>query len=678
MSSPSNSRGHRAVMRHVAAASLLALAAAPAMALSVTLCAEPYAQDLPGAPATPMWGYRQITGASGESACGTPSASDPHAPVITVPAGDTTLAVTLINRLTVPTSIVISGQSLPSDGGAPVSAVDLVGASCDPTAGTAAERAACRVRSFTGETAPAGTRTYTFTNLRPGTYLYQSGTHPQVQVQMGLFGMVRQDATVTGSAGRLLFANANSAFDADVPVVFSEIDVAQHNLIASTLGSADPTTWKAGNNSTLNYAPNFFLVNGKVFDGAGATDLPVSAGAGARVVLRMANAGLQSRTLMLSKGTVKVMTEDGRPFPAPLEHSTVLLTAGKTHDAMLAAPAVAVGATDRSLALFDRRGGADGGLITRVAITGAAATNKAPLVNAGADLYLPVNGATAFPVSASLSGVVTDDGLNQPLTIGWSVVSGPGTVAFGNAAAAATSASLSAPGVYTLRLTANDGEFTVTDDVVVGTNNAPTVSAGPSQTLTVNNAVLAGSASDDGVPGPLTTTWSLVSGPAGATASFANAASPATTVTLSALGTYTLRLTANDGQQSSSSDTVVTVNAGKHIGDLDITASRLIASSWNATVTVRVENALQQPVAGATVTGAWSAGVGLGSSCLTGASGTCQIFRGFIPNTPGSVTFTVTNVTGANGQGAYVAANNRDPDTGAQASNGTTITVAAP
>ena len=30
MSSPSNSRGHRAVMRHVAAASLLALAAAPA------------------------------------------------------------------------------------------------------------------------------------------------------------------------------------------------------------------------------------------------------------------------------------------------------------------------------------------------------------------------------------------------------------------------------------------------------------------------------------------------------------------------------------------------------------------------------------------------------------------------------------------------------------------------
>lgn len=684
MTSPSKSRGHRAVMLHVAAASLLALAAAPAMAHSVTLCAEPYTQSLPGAPATPMWGYREMSSTS--AACGTPAAGDLHAPVITVPAGDTTLTVTLINRLTVPTSIVISGQKLPTEGSTPmppVSAVDLVGASCDPTAGTPAERTACRVRSFTGETAPGATRTYTFSNLRPGTFLYQSGTHPQVQVQMGLSGIVRQDATLAGSAGRLLFASSAGAFDVDVPMLLTEIDVAQHNLIAGTLGSSDPTTWQANNNSTLNYAPNFFLVNGKIFDGVTVPELAVSAPTGARVVLRIANAGLQTRSLMLNKGTAKVMTEDGRPFPAPLEHATVLLPAGKTHDAMLIAPAQAIGSVDRSLALFDRRGGADGGMITRVAITGVAAVNRAPVVNAGVDQYLPVNAATAFPVSASLAGVVTDDGLVQPLVLSWSQVSGPGTVTFGNASAAATTANLSARGVYTLRLSANDGEFTVSDDVVVATNDAPVVNAGPSQTVTVNSAALAGTASDDGVPGPLTTAWSLVTGPTGATATFANAASPATTVTLSALGSYTLRLTGSDGQQTSTSDTVVTLSPGKHIGDLDFTSFRLLnPNAWNASITIRVENALHQPVNGVTVTGTWSGGGNGGASCQTGGillpAGTCILTRTGIPNAQATNTFTVTGMTGANAQGAYVPANNHDPDTGAQASNGTTITATAP
>ena len=34
---------------------------------------------------------------------------------------------------------------------------------------------------------------YSWTNMKPGTYLYQSGTHPQVQVQMGLYGGVKKD-----------------------------------------------------------------------------------------------------------------------------------------------------------------------------------------------------------------------------------------------------------------------------------------------------------------------------------------------------------------------------------------------------------------------------------------------------------------------------------------------------
>jgi len=442
-------------MLHAVAGSLLALAAAPAMAYSVTLCAERYTQDLPGAAGTPMWGYRLMSGASGESACGSPAAADAHAPVITVPTGDTTLAITLVNRLTVPTSIVIAGQSLPSDGGAPVSAVDLVGTGCDPATGTVAERTACRVRSFTGETAPGGSRPY----------LYQSGTHPQVQVQMGLAGMVRQDATLAGSTGRLLFANAAAGFDADVPVVFSEVDVAQHILIDSTLGSLNPASWKAGNNSTLNYAPNFFLVNGKVFDGATATDLPVSAPAGARVVLRLANAGLQSRSLMLNKGTVKLLTEDGRPLAAPLEHATVLLPAGKTHDALLAATPPATG-TDRSLALFDRRGGADGGLIARLAMS----VPTGPIINPIAAQVANEGAAYALQITGS------------NISTGYSYTGLPTDAAFGSNATGALNwtpvpTGTPVPTSYNITVTGGDGSTSASQSFTLRVNHTPSIAA---------------------------------------------------------------------------------------------------------------------------------------------------------------------------------------------------------
>ena len=59
---------------------------------------------------------------------------------------------------------------------------------------------------------------------------------------------------------------------------------------------------------------------------------------------------------------------------------------------------------------------------------------------------------------------------------------------------------------------------------------------------------LAGSVTDDGLPsGQLTTTWSLVSGPASAAVPFEDASALATKATFSAAGTYVLRLTASDG-----------------------------------------------------------------------------------------------------------------------------------
>ncbi|MHC4605993.1 MAG: C25 family cysteine peptidase, partial [Planctomycetota bacterium] len=94
--------------------------------------------------------------------------------------------------------------------------------------------------------------------------------------------------------------------------------------------------------------------------------------------------------------------------------------------------------------------------------------------------------------------------------------------------------------------------------VVEGGNSPPTVDAGPDQSVLLPNvAVLDGTVTDDGLPGPVTTTWSQVSGPGGVV--FADASAVDTTATFPGAGTYVLRLTADDGEFSVSDEVSVTV-----------------------------------------------------------------------------------------------------------------------
>jgi fibro-slime domain-containing protein/RHS repeat-associated protein len=186
-------------------------------------------------------------------------------------------------------------------------------------------------------------------------------------------------------------------------------------------------------------------------------------------------------------------------------------------------------------------------------------TNKAPVVNAGPDQTI------TLPAIANLQGTVTDDGRPPGVTpvVSWSVVSGPGTVVFSNPNSLTTTASFSKGGTYVLRLTANDSALLGSDDVtvtVIQLNAAPIVNAGDDQTITLpSTATLNGSFTDDGLPtSVVTTTWSLVSGPAAVTFSPAN--QPVTTATFTVPGTYVLRLTANDSQLSASDDITITVN----------------------------------------------------------------------------------------------------------------------
>jgi hypothetical protein len=172
--------------------------------------------------------------------------------------------------------------------------------------------------------------------------------------------------------------------------------------------------------------------------------------------------------------------------------------------------------------------------------------NLAPVVNAGA------NQTITLPATATLNGSATDDA--QPpgssLSYSWTKVAGPGTVSFANANAAETTATFSTAGSYTLRLTADDSEYSSAADVIITVNPAasnqpPTVNAGADQAveLPVDTVNLNGVVNDDGLPpgSTLSTTWSMTSGAGIVT--FGNANSAVTTAQFSTVGGATFSLT---------------------------------------------------------------------------------------------------------------------------------------
>ena len=96
--------------------------------------------------------------------------------------------------------------------------------------------------------------------------------------------------------------------------------------------------------------------------------------------------------------------------------------------------------------------------------------NVAPNADAGADQTI------MLPATATLQGIASDDGLpNPPATVSttWSLVSGPGSVTFGDVNELNTTAAFSIDGVYTLRLFADDSALNDSDDVTITVDPEP-------------------------------------------------------------------------------------------------------------------------------------------------------------------------------------------------------------
>ena len=105
-------------------------------------------------------------------------------------------------------------------------------------------------------------------------------------------------------------------------------------------------------------------------------------------------------------------------------------------------------------------------------------SNVAPFVSAGP------NGSVVLPEPVALGGSALDDGLPVAFTATWEKLSGPGLVQFADASSPATTAQFGAPGVYALRLIADDTQVKTFSDTVITTSlpelnitaNAPSAS----------------------------------------------------------------------------------------------------------------------------------------------------------------------------------------------------------
>jgi len=343
-------------------------------AATYDLVAAPFDKTMPDGSSVPMWGFA-LDGPTLQ-----PSAPGPQ---LVVPPGDTTLTVNLRNTLPEPVSIVIPGQPAVMT---PVMFTDGQGRQ--------------RVRSFTAEAVPASIQTYTWSNLKPGTYLYHSGTHPQIQVQMGLYGAVKHDAA-SGSA------YPNIAYDSEATLLYSEIDPVLHRAVAAgRYGQPVPALLPAGltaadfPSSTIDYAPKYFLVNGNAW-AAGSAPIPAGS-VGGRTLVRFLNAGLRTQMPLLQGQYLSLVAEDGSPYPYAKEQYSVTLLALKTVDAILSPTATG------TFPVYNRRldpgstAYAAGGMLTYLQV-GAGAPG-APV--AAADTYATNED---IPLSVPLPGVLGND-----------------------------------------------------------------------------------------------------------------------------------------------------------------------------------------------------------------------------------------------------------------------------
>lgn len=152
------------------------------------------------------------------------------APTIIVNQGDV-LQINLANQLNVPVSLVFPGQTnVVASGGTP--------------------------GLITREAAPlGGTVSYTFTARRCGTFMYHSGTRPELQIEMGLVGALIVRPVAHGAPHpHQAYESHATEFDHEFLFLLTEMDETIHDLVEQgRMAEVDTTQWW----------PVYWFINGR-------------------------------------------------------------------------------------------------------------------------------------------------------------------------------------------------------------------------------------------------------------------------------------------------------------------------------------------------------------------------------------------------------------------------------
>ncbi len=439
----------------------------------VNLTAQRMTAALRDGTAVPMWGF-----------CPTAACTNTWAPGPTiVAAAGSSLQINLTNALPVPTSLVILGQlgggvgtpttmaspahpaqsytTFPNNAPAPAPFVP-------PAQGP-------RVRSFSTElpAAVAGVAaapvSLTWNNLKPGTYIYETGTLPSLQVPMGLYGVLVVTgaplSTTTGTCSvtttqacsatlacptgetcntTTTFAPGTAypgvSYDDDAALLFSELDPVQNAAVdaAAVAGTDvnrrfnDPacSATQPCYPAAVNYTPTYFLINGQYFDRTApqksaytvADTAPYASG---NILVRLLNAGSRSHVPTIVGLPGALVAEDGNQLPGrPRQLNEVLLTAGKTHDLVVRPAASGNAYAPATYPVFDRMldlssgNHPDGGMQGFLLVDHAGAQTTNTLVN-GVPTTVPVPGAPGN-LPATVVPTAVNDSFNVPYNTAFS------------------------------------------------------------------------------------------------------------------------------------------------------------------------------------------------------------------------------------------------------------------
>lgn len=281
------------------------------MAVPIEIWAKTNTISLPGISPVSIWGFAASAGGPAQL----------PGPLIEVYENDT-LELTLHNNLNFPASISFPGQEF-----TPQPAKDPNG----------------KFISFNSQASAGGSNLYTITPNRPGIFLYESGTSPETQIQMGLYGImvVRPAGYNPGnpSTWTAYGVGTNTEYDVENILVIGEVDTAQHNLL-STGNPPGP------------YNPDYFIINGRSYpntvDPNNAGSQPygskITASAGQRVLLRLINAGFTNHNIHFQVPDVRIVAIDSWPMVSVSNDGTYLkntitIGSGESYDVLFTAPA---------------------------------------------------------------------------------------------------------------------------------------------------------------------------------------------------------------------------------------------------------------------------------------------------------------------------------------------------